>query len=420
MYRLPFFGMNSGEWCKPLKEINHDEILIRYGEVGLKNQNRGAFERQLRDNISQSLPDSMYRTVQRIRGAIRVDLYKDAHLDEVLNRLKKIPGIAWFAPCWTTDRDIDRIGERVLDSGSSIIDESETFAVNTQRTDKSFELRTPQINEQLGAYIDRHTNLSVDLDDPDWAIHVHLLHKNAYTFFEKHRGMQGLPVETTGTVLAQLSGGIDSPVASILTMKRGCRVDFLHFYPYPDPFDALEGLIEDLIDQLRRFTTSGNLYMAPYHPFEIGTSEVPPEYELVLFRRHAMRVSEQIAREHGHQAIATGENLGQVASQTMENLESITQSVDIPVLRPLIGFNKNEIIELAKSFGTYELSMRKYRDCCSIQSSHPKTRTKIDRLIHEEEKHRIYDIDKQVLAEISEIQFSSDEFDIQSSPEVRT
>jgi thiamine biosynthesis protein ThiI len=390
-----------------MNQSEPDSVLIRYGELSLKQNNRPDFERQLVDNLRESLKGMGIDSVRRLKGAIRVHLGPDSPLDQVINRLSKTPGIAWFGPGKTVERDLETVAETALEMGRDKIEQSDTFGVATQRSDKSYQHETPGINAEVGGIIDEKTSLNVDLDDPDWTVNIHVLHDAIQVFFERHEGLQGLPVGTTGRVLTQLSGGIDSPVAAVEMFKRGCENDFIHFYPYSRPEQALDELMEPLVNQLAPFSTGGRLFLAPYYPFDLGTSELGEDYTLVLFRRHVLRVCERLAHRHDHGGIVTGDSLGQVASQTMENLSTITSDTDALVLQPLIGMNKNEIIRRAKRYGTFELSTQHYKDCCSIQSNHPKTLSDPRRIRSLEARHDLESIDDEVMEEIAVYQYDS-------------
>lgn len=371
-----------------------DSVLVRYAELSLKNKNRPRFERQLRSNIANRLEDDHAPRVERFQGGLWITLSRNAPVQEVLDRLATVPGIAWYAAGWEVERDPSTVADVVLERGQPYRENADSFAVRTQRSDKSLELTSMDFNRRIGSRVQEATGLPVDLEAPDWEIHVQLLYSRGHLSFERHTGIGGLPVGTTGRVLCLLSGGLDSPVAAIQTMKRGCQVDFLHFYAYPESHEALDVKMEDLVNRLASFQNQGTLYLAPYHPFDLAVRGVKPRVELVLFRRHTLRVAQRLADRDGQQALVTGESLGQVASQTLENLTTIDQATDMTVLRPLVGRNKNEIIRSARQFGTYDLSIRDYRDCCAIQASHPVTTTRVPPLLELESSHDLREVDR--------------------------
>ncbi len=384
-----------------------DFVLVRYGELGLKKNNRGLFEDQLRENIEHRLSSLETGRVKRFQGGMRVNLNASSPVSKVLALLGDVPGIAWYGACWESNRDPETIAQKILDCGQPEKTNAESFALSTQRSDKDLNLTSQDYNETVGRKIDEQTDLHVDLDNPDWPITIHLLYDRACFFFEEHKGLGGLPVEASGEVLSLLSGGIDSPVASIRTFKRGCRQDFLHYYPYPEVEEALDRKIRDLVSRLSDFGTHGKLYMAPYHRYDLQAPPVETRDEIIVFRRHMLRVANRIARQSGLRGIVTGGSLGQVASQTLENLHTISAVADLPVLRPLIGMDKQEIINLAQDYGTYDLSLRDYRDCCSIQSTRVRTRSRKDRFRTLEDKHNVYALDEEVLEGIEVFEYGS-------------
>lgn len=207
--------------------------------------------------------------------------------------------------------------------------------------------------------------------------------KNVLVYNKKYDGLSGLPVGSSGKVLVLLSGGIDSPVAAWLMMKRGCRVDYLHVHPFAKNIQAEESKMKRIADVLDNYQFTSKLHLVPYTNYEIETmGKIPQKYELVFFKHYLVRLAERFCDEHGYDAIVLGDSLGQVASQTIENIKATSLGVQHVVFRPLIGYNKEDIIQLAKQIRTYELSIEEYKDCCSILTEHPETRTKIEDFEH--------------------------------------
>ncbi|MFB6347042.1 MAG: tRNA uracil 4-sulfurtransferase ThiI [bacterium] len=385
-----------------------DSILIRYGELALKDSNRGLFESQLQSNLERRLDGLHYDQITRFQGGMKVKLHEDSPTDSILKRLKTVPGVQWFAPGFTTTRDPETIGARALQSiDASSPASTETFAVRTQRSDKSLQMDSMDYDREIGRIILENTGLEVDLDNPDITISVHLLFSESFVFMEPHDGPAGLPVESSGDVLTLLSGGIDSPVAAIQIMKRGCRTDFLHYYPYSSAEKALKTKIGSLISILGRYTTKGKLHLAPYHEYDLRKAPVSERKEIILFRRHMMRVAETLSHRDDLDALVTGESVGQVASQTLENIRSIQRATNSTILRPLIGLDKDEIIDRAKRYGTYPLSIEEYQDCCSIQNSRVDTRTNPDELRSIEEEHNLHEADRAVLNSMTTVPFDT-------------
>ncbi|MFB6198019.1 MAG: tRNA sulfurtransferase, partial [Halobacteriaceae archaeon] len=213
---------------------------------------------------------------------------------------------------------------------------------------------------------------AIDLDDPDIPVYVEATHERAYVYTEKHAGLGGLPVGTAGKVLCLLSGGIDSPVAAWYMMKRGCHVDYVHFNPYATAEAALNEKFAYVLETLNRYQQGCDVYFAPYGVYQLEAT-VDPEYDLVAFRNCMTRTAERLAEEHGYEAIVTGDSVAQVASQTLQNLSAVNVGVKMPIFRPLLGFDKEEVIDRARMIGTYEDSIREYKDCCSIIADSPNT-----------------------------------------------
>lgn len=387
---------------------NKDAFLIRYGELGLKDNNRAHFEKKLEQNLREALDEFNHESVERLQGGLVVHLNKNSPLKDIKNRLKSIPGIVWFASGWTTDRNPNSISNLIMDNSQSYRKDATSFAISTQRSDKSLNLTSPEFSKIVGGEIDEKTDLTVDLDDPDWDIHVHVMYDRSFIFFERDNGMGGLPVGSSGSMLSLLSGGIDSPVAAIRMFKRGVKLDFLHFYPYPDTVESLERKLQELVETLSRFGTTGKLYLAPYHIFDLSSPSFNSRDEILLFRRHMMRIGSHIAGDRDHTGIVTGESLGQVASQTIENIRTIESVSDFPIIRPLIDNDKQEIIDLSQKYGTFQLSTDDYQDCCSIQSSRIRTKTEPERYFKLENQKNFDRVDERVLREIDVYNYDQD------------
>lgn len=379
------------------RQFDYDSILIRYGELGLKDSNRGLFEKKLQSNIQDQLKAEAIRSVERFQAGLRVNLVANSDVPGITQLLRTIPGIAWFAASWESERSPEAIGRKILEKEHDRIKSSDTFSISTQRSAKDLELNSQEYNVEVGRIIDDETSLSVDLDSPDWSISIHLLKDRAQIFFKRHEGFGGLPVGSSGEAICLLSGGIDSPVAAIKAYNRGSRLDFLHFYPYPDVDTALDKKIKPILNQLIKFGNNGILYMAPYHVFDLNLPSIPERDEIIFFRRHMIRIASRIAEDLTPGGIITGGSLGQVSSQTLSNMGTISQVTDYPVLRPLVGIDKDQIIKLAKKYNTFSISNSDYRDCCSISARSVRTTSKNNRFETLEEKHDFEQIDRAVL-----------------------
>lgn len=344
-------------------------VLVQYGEIGIKGKNRGDFERLLIRNIRRAL-GSNFRNAARRES--RIFLEADGKEEEVRNALMKVFGIEWFAFAHECRKGVDEIWEAVQKAKLK----GKKIAVETKRVDKSFPMSSQQLSAEIGARIVKKYGCGVDLENPDVKISI-IIARNAYVYFEKIRGLGGLPVGCSGKVLCLLSGGIDSPVAAWLMMKRGCRVDFLHVYPF-EKWDAKKGKkIMELKEKLGEYGGETELFAIPYADFYAETGKISPGYELVVFRRYLYKLAERVAQEKGYGGIVSGDSLGQVASQTLDNIGASQWGLSVPVFRPLIGMDKKEIIQLAERIGTYGISIRPYKDCCSLVAiSNPNTRAR--------------------------------------------
>ncbi len=351
--------------------------LVHYGsEIGLKGKNRVDFIRQLRRNIQAQLP---VEKVSLLHGRLLVE---SPHEDLDFSR---VFGVAW----WTKPLVVEKptpasLHEAILTLAQRArerFQEKPTFAVRARRVDKGFPLGTLALERELGAVVVEALGWKVDLTHPQVTLHVDIVPGRALLYDEKHPGHHGLPVGSTGKAVGLFSGGIDSVMAAWYMARRGVTVELVHFHAFTEARYAHEGRAGKLARHLARYLPQLRVHYFPYHYFQAATLDLPPRqqrYELVVFRRFMARIAERIAREQGGQAIFTGDSLGQVASQTMENLAAVDAAVHIPFFRPLLAFNKQEIIDLGEALGFYSLVLEPYKDCCSIISRNPATRARMD------------------------------------------
>ena len=353
-------------------------FLIHYGEVGLKGKNRSFFEKKLVQNIKRSLKGMGCADVQRIHGRILVTLQPDADITAIREKLDKVMGIAHFALACVTEQNIEAIQTTAL---KWIQDEAfETLKVETKRANKSFPMTSPEISVAVGGYLLEHTGASANMRNPDLLCHIEIVEKAAYIRAEKIQGIGGLPVGVSGKVLVMLSGGIDSPVAAWRMMRRGAKVIHIHFYSYPYTDKASLEKVKALAQLLAIWNYRTLIYFVPFADIqrEIVT-KTPAPFRVILYRRFMARIAQQIAMAVNANALVTGESLGQVASQTLGNLRAIEDSVEMPILRPLIGDDKEEIIRLAQQIKTFEISTLPHDDCCSLfVPDHPATNASIE------------------------------------------
>lgn len=371
-------------------------ILLHYAEVALKGHNRREFELQLRRNIKHRLlRRSVHWPVQRGHNRITVHIPDAPCADvfEIATMLRGVAGIASVAPAaflpradlhWSSESpQLHRIEEVVVGMAHENWRAQASFAVRVNRGDKGFPLRSDELARRLGAAIIEHTSWSrVDLSHPNQRFYVDIYPEGVYLYDVRYRGLGGLPVFTAGSVLSLLSGGIDSPVAAFLMAKRGCRVDFLHLTAtHLAPERLRENLVSRIAKRLSIYTLRSRLFLVPYTHFDLALIGQPPSgFEMILFRRFMARLGTRLAERHGGQALVVGDSLGQVASQTLENIVGHSQATALPILRPLIGMDKQEIVDRARTIGTYELSTEPYKDCCALLSRHPRTKSHPEQL----------------------------------------
>jgi tRNA uracil 4-sulfurtransferase len=348
-------------------------ILVHYSEIGLKGKNRESFERRLMDNIRAALPGCR---VQRLQGRLSVD-YGGSD-DEARGRLSKVPGISSFSFAVRTGKDMDEVKEALdgLIEGLS----AKTFAIDAMRSDKAFPHTSMDMNRMLGDHVGKKTGWKVDLRKPDVTISVEVTYREAFSYREKIAGLSGLPVGSGGRLVSLLSGGIDSPVASFRMMRRGCEVVFVHFHNWTSEKDVVRDKVERLVKVLSSYQPRTRLYMVPFEEIQKEmVMKVPSDYRMIVYRRMMFRIAGLIAQNERALGFVTGDSVGQVASQTLENIGCIYPAAgSLPVLAPLAGDNKEDIMGEARKIGTYGISILPYSDCCSfLVAQHPQTRARL-------------------------------------------
>ena len=353
-----------------------DSVIVHYQEIALKGRNRPWFIDRLVRNLREATADLDVTQVRALMGRIEMMLGPSADWPELRGRLGNVFGVANFARAGASGRDIDEIAAAILqrieadpEAAGAEADAAggTTFRVRASRADKTYPLTSPEIERQVGGRIRQALGWRVDLDRPDVAIGVEVLPDRIFHTVGKEPGPGGLPTGTSGAVVCLLSGGIDSPVAAYRLMKRGCRVRFVHFHAYPILSRASLDKARELVDMLTRRQLQSRLYAVPFG--EIQQQVVltaPPPLRVVLYRRLMMRIAERIAASCRAKGLVTGESVGQVASQTLENLAVINDVVTLPVLRPLVGSDKEEIVTEARRLGTYPVSIIPDQDCCTL------------------------------------------------------
>ena len=370
-------------------------VLIHYDEIAIKLGNRRWFEKQLVQNIKKQISHLKYSNVQSFAGRIFINHIKEANKDEYLQQLKNVMGISSVHIMLNIFASIDLIKQEAIKILKKSKNDFNTFKILTKRQNKSFPMSSQEINSEIGEVVRIAFNKSVKLKNPDVELRIEIIDNIALLGFEKCKGYGGLPVGTREKALSLISSGIDSPVASFKMLKRGVQLSYIHFHSLPATGDESIQNVKKIIDTLSRFQSDTKLFLIPFLDVQKEImNKAPNKYWIILFRRAMMRVSSLIAKEINAQALITGENVGQVASQTLSNMNVISDASNMPILRPLVGYNKKDIINLATDIGTYEISILPYEDCCGFfVPKHPETKAKLD-IIKECEKEIEFDLNQ--------------------------
>jgi len=340
-------------------------FMIRFAEIALKGRNRNVFLKQLKENLKSTLDERGRVWMEHDRLYVDVS---DEDAVEAERRISKVFGIQNFSPVVRTKRELQEVEkavEKIVIQRRSV----GTFKISTRRADKSFPATSQELNAKLGSFVlGRFPKMKVDLHHPELEIGVEIRKDAVYVYGERIEGPGGLPVGSTGRGLLLLSGGIDSPVAGWMAMKRGVRIEAVHFASPPYTGERAREKVVDLCRVLARYATGNmRLYVVPFTKLQIAIHKsVPSRYSIIVQRRAMMRIASILAKKVEALTLVTGENLGQVGSQTLENLNTIGKATDLLVLRPLVGMDKLEIVKRGKEIGTYEISIRPYEDCCTV------------------------------------------------------
>jgi thiamine biosynthesis protein ThiI len=351
-----------------------DSVLIRYHEIALKKGNRPYFTELLKRNLIAAVKDLGVKEIRSLPARLLVTFNNTIDQQTAVTRIRSVFGVANFSLVERTPREMDRIERRILEclDGMSF----SSFRIETQRGDKSFPLISPEINRQLGARVKERSGARVDLTNPELTITVEILPKDAFFGFDKISGAGGLPVGASGRVVSLISGGIDSPVAAYRMMQRGCRLIFVHFHGAPYLDKTSQEKVRALVSTLTRHQYLSRLHLVPFGEIQRQiVAAVARPLRVVLYRRMMLRIAEVLARAEKAKALVTGESLAQVASQTLENMAVIQQAATLPILRPLVGMDKQEIIDQARRIGTFDTSSIPDQDCCQLfVPKHPATK----------------------------------------------
>lgn len=359
-------------------------LLVHYHEIALKARNRPFFIKHLIHNLRRATADLPVRRIRNLTGRLLLELSEERSAGAVVDRIRQVFGVANCSPALRsplTLEGMEETADRVL-AGRSF----QTFRVTARRANKAFPLTSQQINEALGDFVRKRFPVRVDLKNPELTLFVQILPKEAFLHLEKTPGPGGLPVGVAGRVVVLISGGIDSPVAAYRMMRRGCLVSFVHFHGAPFLDRRTQEKTREIVKLLTRFQYASRLTLVPFGELQQEiVVNVPAQYRVLLYRRLMARIAEHMAGLEGAKAIVTGESLGQVASQTLENLTVTEEAVELLVLRPLIGMDKEEISDQARGIGTYEISIQPDQDCCTLfVPRHPATRATVEEIARAE------------------------------------
>ncbi|WP_027107637.1 tRNA uracil 4-sulfurtransferase ThiI [Lacticigenium naphthae] len=364
------------------------ELMVRYGELSTKGKNRKYFIKRLEQNVNNALSDLTGIKIRAKRDRMHIML-NGIDGEIVADRLKKISGIQTFSPVYTSEKNIKAIKEAAIAIMGTQYKPNMSFKINTKRADHDFEHDTNEINQLVGqAIVDQFKDIQVKMKNPDCIIRIEIRLKGVFISTDTVNGAGGMPIGTGGKGMLMLSGGIDSPVAGYLAMKRGVEIEAVHFHspPYTSP-QALKKA-KQLTAKLAAYSGSIRFIEVPFTEIQEEIKKhVPEGYSMTITRRMMMRLTDRIREMRKGKAIINGESLGQVASQTLESMYVINEVTHTPVLRPVITLDKNEIIAIAKNIDTFDLSIQPFEDCCTIFAPpRPKTKPKLDRAIHFENR----------------------------------
>ena len=385
--------------------MKYDRILIRYGEISTKGRNRNKFIDKLRKSIRIALSPFPNIKVESSRDRMYV-LLNGGNDIEIMEKLKNIFGIQSFSPAVKVERDVEALKQASLELVRTLYKEGQTFKITPKRSDKTFELNTDGINHTIGGHLLQNIpGLKVDVRKPDINLRIEVRKEAIYLSCETIQGAGGLPIGSSGKAMLMLSGGIDSPVAGYLAMKRGLEIEAVHFFSPPFTSERSKEKVIDLSKKLAEIYGSITLHIVPFTDIQQAIREqIPENYSMTTTRRMMLRIADKIREKQEGLAIVTGESLGQVASQTLESMYAINEVTNTPILRPLITMDKTEIIKLAQEIDTLEISNRPFEDCCTIfVPSSPKTKPKREKVQHYESYFDFESMIKEAVQEVETI-----------------
>ena len=398
-------GISSNVKVVAMEKVT--QILATTNEISLKGGNRPWFERQLTDNIRTALADLPVEAIHRPSWRVLINFSDEVDFERAARRLVTVFGLGSIRPIQFAGYTLDDLTGILGPQLESL--ETETFAVRCTRSDKRFPLTSPEVEREIGTFVQERTGWPVNLRNPDLTVSILVDDRGLFLWTRDVPGPGGMPVGVGGRGSCLMSGGIDSPVAAWAMLRRGMRLDYIHFHSVPRTNPASIEKVHRMVWILNRYQHSARVASVPLVSIqEEIAARCPDEYRVLLYRRFMLRIAESLARRFGSRALVTGESLGQVASQTVENLAAVEAVAEMPVLRPLIAFDKQEIISRARSIGTYDISIEPHQDCCSLlMPDNPATKSRAVDLVDAE---RTLDVDAMVAhaLEATEIMSTSD------------
>lgn len=361
-------------------------LLVKYGEIILKGLNRHTFEDLLISNIKKSL-NPIKAEIWRAQATIYVDIQNENDMEDAIERLKKVFGIVAIIRAWVLSKDFENLKVEAKEVLKETLSSASTFKVEAKRADKKYPMTSPEICMELGGYLlENYPHLTVDVHNPEKTVTCEVRETNIYVYCNRIKGLGGMPVGSNSKAMLLLSGGIDSPVAGYMVAKRGVALEAVHFFSHPYTSQRAKDKVMKLAEIVSKYTGGMKVHVVPFTEIQLEIKEkCPPEQLTLIMRRFMMAISEKIALKNGAKALVTGESIGQVASQTVEALFVTNDAVNMPVFRPVIGMDKEEIVEIARKIDTFETSVLPYEDCCTVFTPrHPLTKPKLDTIVKSE------------------------------------
>jgi tRNA uracil 4-sulfurtransferase len=379
--------------------MEYNYLIIHYAEIGLKGKNRPFFENKLKENIQRAFAENgiKFKSIKRDYGRIIIKLPDKSDFENISKILKNIFGIANFSYAYKKPLEIEEIEKSAIEMLKQ--ENFETFRIKTKRGNKNFPLDSIETDKRIGALVVDKLKKKVNLNKPDKTLFIEITQNETFLYLQKNKGLGGLPVGVSSKTLTLISGGIDSPVAAYLMNKRGVKNIFIHFHSYPYTNRNSIDKVRKVIDILNKYQFESKLYLVSFAGIQKEILDKTPEkFRIILYRRFMLRIAEKIAEKEKINTLTTGESIGQVSSQTLENIKAISEAVNIPILRPLISFDKEEIIDISKKIEVYETSILPCEDACTwFMPENPEIKAKLNEVKKAEENLSVEELVKKGL-----------------------